>query len=79
MGGGSERYKLLQSSTAAQADELKALSGRNSELEIYVRQQESKIGELSSSLATYSGNLSKAQSEAQLLRSEKALQKVCSC
>jgi uncharacterized coiled-coil protein SlyX len=76
--GGAERYNLLKSSITAQADELKALSGRNNELEIYVRQQESKIGELSSSLATYSGNLSKAQSEAQLLRSEKALQKVCS-
>ena len=71
-----ERYKLLQSSTASQAEELKTISGRNNELESYVRQAESKIGELSSSLATYSGNLSKAQSEAQLLRSEKNLQKV---
>jgi len=70
-----ERYKLLQSSTAAQADELKALTGRNNELENYVRQAESKIGDLSSALATHSGNLSKAQSEVQLLRSEKALQK----
>ncbi|PVG00260.1 hypothetical protein CPB86DRAFT_844315 [Serendipita vermifera] len=70
-----ERYKLLQSNTAAQAEELKALATRNNQLEVSVRQAESRIGELSASLAAYSGNLTKAQNETQLLRSEKALQK----
>jgi hypothetical protein len=56
---------------------LKAFATRNNQLEVSVRQAESRIGELSASLAAYSGNLTKAQNETQLLRSEKALQKVC--
>lgn len=56
---------------------MKAFATRNNQLEVSVRQAESRIGELSASLAAYSGNLTKAQNETQLLRSEKALQKVC--
>jgi cell division protein FtsB len=72
-----ERYKLVQDNITAQANELKAIRERNSTLEIYIRQSEAKNGELSSTLATYSGNVAKVESEVQLLRSEKALQKVC--
>ncbi|CAG7846542.1 Protein MLP1 homolog {ECO:0000303/PubMed:21784248} [Serendipita indica DSM 11827] len=70
-----ERYRLLQSTTTAQTEELKTLSARNNELQAHVRQAEIKIGELSSTLAEYSSTLAKAQSESQLLRNEKALQK----
>ena len=71
-----ERHRLLQSTTTAQNEELKTLSARNNELQAHVRHAEIKIGELSSTLAEYSSTLAKAQSESQLLRNEKALQKV---
>jgi SMC interacting uncharacterized protein involved in chromosome segregation len=67
----------VQDNITAHANELKALRERNSSLEIYVRQSEAKNGELSSTLATYSSNVAKVESEVHLLRSEKALQKVC--
>ena len=67
---------MLQDSAAMQANELKALAGRNTNLEVYVRQSEAKNGELGASLATLSANANKMENEVQLLRSEKALQKV---
>lgn len=69
----------MQANITSQAEELKALRERNSGLEVYVRQSEAKNGELSATLAAYSGNVAKMESEAQLLRSEKALQKVRHC
>ncbi|KAG8826812.1 hypothetical protein FRC19_007380 [Serendipita sp. 401] len=69
------RYEMLQSNTRAQSEESKMLASRNHELQSQIRRSEAKNGELTSTLMEYSSNLLKAQSEAQLLRNEKALQK----
>ncbi|KAG8824295.1 hypothetical protein FRC17_009133 [Serendipita sp. 399] len=69
------RYELLQANSKGQSEESKMLISRTNDLQSQIRRAETKNGELTSTLMEYTSSLLKAQSEVQLLRNEKALQK----
>lgn len=72
----SDVEQLAKDANAGQAQEIMALTSRNRELQVLLRETESRISQVTGALAEKSAKMDALASEVNLLKSEKTIMKV---